>query len=202
MKRDAAEADVVVVLALTPGLCSARDLIRYEIRVLLLSRLLGPWCRPPRLTDLSRRTMVVAFTRLVAVVPEDVARGTARLLTHREHGPDTYLMGVLVESVKEGSEAGRVWDVEEESKVVAVIEGQVWVVGELQNGDEQVEEEVEEAVEPCLRLVSMAVLGLLLECLVCEECSEGCNAREMEIGVDMGTSGVEGGGANDKIRRG
>lgn len=191
MKRDAAEAEVVVVLALTPGLCSARDLIRYEIRVLLLSRLLGPWCRPPRLTGLSRRTMVVAFTRLVAVVPEDVARGTARLLTHREHGPDTDLMGGLVESVKVAAEAG-VWDVEEESKVVAAIEGQVWVVGELQNGDEQ----VEDAVEPCLRLVSMAVLGFLLECLVCEECSKGCNAREMEIGVDMVTSGV------DKIRKG
>lgn len=193
MKRDAAEGDVVVVvLALAPGLCSARDFIRYEISVLLLSRLLGPWCRPPRLTGLSRRTMVVAFTRLVAVVPEDVARGTIRLLTHREHGPDTDLMGVLVESVEEGAEAGSVWDVEEELKVVAVIEGHVWAVGELQNGDEQIEEEVEEAVEPCLRLVSMAVLGFLPECLICEECSEGCNAREMEIGVDMVTSGVEG----------
>lgn len=100
MKRDAAEAAAADVLAL---LCSARDLIRYEISVLLLSRLLGPWCRPPRL-DLSRRTMVVAFTRLVAVVPEDVARGTARLLTHREHGPDA-AVGVVrregfVESAK------------------------------------------------------------------------------------------------------
>lgn len=192
MKRDVAEADVAVVSALTPGVCSARDLIRYEIRVLLLSRLLGPWCRPPRLVDLSRRTMVVAFTRLVAVVPEDVARGTVKLLTHLEHGPDTDVIGGLVESVKVEAEASSVWDVEEESKVVAVLEGQAWVVDELQNGDEQVEKDVEETVELCLRLASMTVLTFLLECLVCEECSEGCNAREMEIGVDMVTSVVEG----------
>lgn len=142
--------------------------------------------------------MVVAFTRLVAVVPEDVARGTARLLTHREHGPDTLVVVVgrqgftvdrvgLDGSVKlEAVDEIGAGDVDEDSRVVVMI-GQFWVVGELQNGDEQVEEEVEEAVEPCRRVVSMGVLGFLLECLVCEECSRGCNAKLMEIGVDIVT---------------